>query len=276
MCIRDSIELLPTIEQLANKNPSDMEEYQVISTKQPDIYFAGEFGKYGYMSALLYRVGNTYNITEDEKYRGDLIIEFDNHELESLDVMWGYRKKQFDTPEETIEYLKTLKIFPIGNTPNRYQQFLDDIDIETFESLSYPVAVDITINVREEDDIHYVTLFIATNTFPEGTDLTIENGIMSGEFNVKFINMSSDYHFSKNEIMYDIYIQQEHPEDKSLPIVYAKINEHIFLDEDMSYHDTDIAQYIEERVLGVEYDENDDDIRLKLCTEKSVIHLDNM
>lgn len=271
-----NIELLPTIEQLANKNPADMEEYQTIRSQNPSIYFNGEFGKYGYMSALLYRRENTYNIMEDEDYRDDLIIEFDNHELESLDVMWGVRQKQFDTPEETIDYLKTLKILPIGDTPNTYQKFLDEIDIEIFESLSYPVAVDMTINNSDIDEKPYVTLFVVTNTFPKGTSLTLENPIMSGKFNDKIFSMKEEYSFYKNDTMYDIYVEQEHPSDKSLHIVYAKTNENIFLDEDPSYHDSNIAQYIEENVLGVKYDDNDHDLSLKLCTEKSVIDLENI
>lgn len=268
-----NIELLPTIEQVANKKPLEMKEYQTIRSQNPSIYFNGEFGKYGYMSALLYKRENIYNIMEDEKYRDDLIIEFDNHELESLDVMWGVRQKQFDTPEETIDYLKTLKILPIGDTTNTYQKFLDEIDIETFESLSYPVAVDMIIN-SNIDDKPYVTLFIATNTFPEGTDLTYIVPIMSEKFTEKFFTMVTDYKFYKDNIMYDIYVEQEHPENESLHIVYAKTNENIFLDDDPSYHDSDIAQYIEENVLGVTYDKHEVNT-LKLCTEKSVIDLEN-
>lgn len=271
------IKLLPIIEQESNNNQKQMQERQKINNKHPDIYFTGNFKEYGNITASIYRKENTYNILEDKEYTDDLIIEFDNHTIKDLSVMWGYRKKQFNTPQETINYLKTLEILPTNNTTNTYQKFLKEIEIETIESLNYPIAVDITTNNDEKNKKPYVTIFIATNTFPPKTNLTIENDIMSHHFNEKLENMKTDYNFYKNETMYDIYIQQENPENNTLNNVHAEINTRIFLDDNPKYYKDDIAQYIEENVLGVTYDyEEEEEIALKFCTNSSITILDNI
>lgn len=187
--------------------------------QEPDISFSGLFIGYGALDAQIYAQENPYNIFEDERYQHDIIIEFDNHYIENT-VLQSSQKTQFDNAREAIKYLQSLKILPLDNTENAYQKFLEEIDIEIFENLSYPIAITTTDDTEvlgAPRDSKYVTLMITTNNFVgnEKKDMEISRGLtMSIPFLEKTSKMCIDYDFYKNAYLYNIYVYQEHPETK--------------------------------------------------------------
>lgn len=237
-----------------------------------DMFFSGLFIGYGALDAQIYAKQNNYNIFEDEKYQHDIIIEFDNHYIKQKPVFQSPKKMQFDTAKQVIEHLQSLEILPIDNAENRYKKFVEEIDIEILENLSYPVAI-VTADDRETlgapRDCRYVTLMIATNNFPDSEQKSLElqnSMLMSIPFSKKTTKMCFDYDFYKNAYLYDIYVYQEHPETKQKKLVHVGKNKKFPFTDELFFHSTEIALYIEDNVLGVDRSgEKPYEPRLQLC-----------
>lgn len=265
------ITILPEIDSVSSKGK--IGENTTLETRQEaDMYFSGLFIGYGALDAQIYAKQNNYNIFEDEKYQHDIIIEFDNHYIRQKPVFQSPKKTQFDTAKQVIEYLQSLEILPIDNAENRYKKFVEEIDIEILENLSYPVAI-VTADDRETlgapRDCRYVTLMIATNNFPESEQESLElqkSMLMSIPFVKKTTKMSFDYDFYKNAYLYDVYVYQEHPETKQKKLVHVGKNEKLSFTDEIYNHAIEIALYIEDNVFNVDRTgEKPYEPRLQLC-----------
>lgn len=267
----DNITMLPEIGCVFGEG--NIGENTILETRQEaDIYFSGLFIGYGALDAKIHAKQNNYNIFEDERYQHDIIIEFDNHYINQNPVLQPPKKMQFNTAKEVIKYLQTLEILPIDNAENKYKKFVEEIDIEILENLSYPVAI-VTADDRETlgapRDCRYVTLMIATNNFPDSEQESLKlqkSMLMSIPFVKKTTKMSFDYDFYKNAYLYDIYVFQEHPETKQKKLVHVGKNEKLPFTDEIYNHAIEIALYIEDNVFNVDRSgEKPYEAKLHLC-----------
>lgn len=247
---KEEITLLPEVKNTTSRNLFP-DSFWRGKLESPAMSFHGNFRGYGELRTFFYYRENTYNIFEDKVYENDVIIEFENHTIKNSSLFHSKQNTPIYSAKELIEFLEQLEIVPNNDDNNEYQKFLEEIDLEYFESLNYPVRLEYTQGYDLNSE-KYVTLFVSTNTFMDkNNSQKLSEDEIDDKLLINAYELKRSYLIHREGQFFDVYTIQMYqtPEGVKKRLVHIDENYQFYIEPEDEFLKDDISSYIENKVI---------------------------